>query len=59
MMRKVKKSGINEDIYKYFGNPVRKEFTVETIQNRMGMMMLNECLHCPAIEYSKTLPMAM
>jgi 3-hydroxyacyl-CoA dehydrogenase/enoyl-CoA hydratase/3-hydroxybutyryl-CoA epimerase len=43
---KGKKRGINEDIYKYFGNPVRKEFTVETIQNRMGMMMLNECLHC-------------
>src|SRR5436190_23444116 len=43
---KGKKRGINEDIYKYFGNPTRKEFTTETIQNRMGMMMLNECLHC-------------
>jgi 3-hydroxyacyl-CoA dehydrogenase/enoyl-CoA hydratase/3-hydroxybutyryl-CoA epimerase len=43
---KGKKRGINEDIYKYFGNPSRKEFTIETIQNRMGMMMLNECLHC-------------
>ncbi len=43
---KGKKQGINEDIYKYFGNPKRKEFTKETIQNRMGMMFLNECLHC-------------
>ncbi len=43
---KGKKRGINEDIYKYFGNPTRKEFTIETIQNRMGMMFLNECLHC-------------
>lgn len=43
---KGKKQGINEDIYKYFGNPKRKEFTMETIQNRMGMMFLNECLHC-------------
>lgn len=43
---KGKKQGINEEIYKYFGNPTRKEFTVETIQNRMGMMFLNECLYC-------------
>jgi 3-hydroxyacyl-CoA dehydrogenase/enoyl-CoA hydratase/3-hydroxybutyryl-CoA epimerase len=43
---KGKKRGINEEIYKYFGNPTRKEFTIETIQNRMGMMMLNECLLC-------------
>ncbi len=43
---KGKKRGINEDIYKYFGNPTRKEFAIETIQNRMGMMFLNECLHC-------------
>ena len=43
---KGKKRGIDENIYKYFGNPTRKEFTVETIQNRMGMMMLNECLYC-------------
>lgn len=43
---KGKKQGINEDIYKYFGNPKRKEFTIETIQNRMGMMFLNECLYC-------------
>lgn len=43
---KGKKQGINEDIYKYFGNPTRKEFTTEAIQNRMGMMMLNEALLC-------------
>jgi 3-hydroxyacyl-CoA dehydrogenase len=43
---KGKKRGIDENIYKYFGNPSRKEFTQETIQNRMGMMMLNEALHC-------------
>ncbi|MBK7148747.1 MAG: enoyl-CoA hydratase/isomerase family protein [Bacteroidetes bacterium] len=43
---KGKKRGINEEIYKYFGNPARKEFSIETIQHRMGMMMLNECLHC-------------
>ncbi|MBL7776896.1 MAG: enoyl-CoA hydratase/isomerase family protein [Chitinophagales bacterium] len=43
---KGKKQGINEEVYKYFGNPTRKQFTVETIQNRMGMMFLNECLYC-------------
>ena len=43
---KGKKRGIDENIYKYFGNPSRKEFTQETIQHRMGMMMLNEALHC-------------
>lgn len=43
---KGKKQGINEEVYKYFDNPTRKEFTVETIQNRMGMMFLNECLYC-------------
>ncbi len=43
---KGKKRGIDENMYKYFGNPARKEFTTETIQNRMGMMMLNECLYC-------------
>ncbi|MCS6934037.1 MAG: 3-hydroxyacyl-CoA dehydrogenase NAD-binding domain-containing protein [Chitinophagales bacterium] len=41
-----KKQGINEDIYKYFGNPARKEFSTETIQNRLGMMMINEALYC-------------
>lgn len=43
---KGKKQGINEEIYKYFGNPNRKEFTTEAIQNRMGMMMINEALYC-------------
>lgn len=43
---KGKKRGINEDVYQYFGNPTRKEFTIETIQNRMGMMMVNEALLC-------------
>lgn len=43
---KGKKQGINENIYQYFGNPKRKEFTTETIQHRMGMMMVNEALYC-------------
>jgi len=43
---KGKKQGINENIYQYFGNPKRKEFTIETIQHRMGMMMVNEALYC-------------
>jgi 3-hydroxyacyl-CoA dehydrogenase/enoyl-CoA hydratase/3-hydroxybutyryl-CoA epimerase len=43
---KGKKRGIDENIYKYFGNPSRKDFAVETVQNRMGMMMLNEALYC-------------
>ncbi len=43
---KGKKRGIDENIYKYFGNPSRKDFTQETIQHRMGMMMLNEALYC-------------
>ena len=43
---KGKKQGIDENIYQYFGNPKRKEFATETIQHRMGMMMLNEALLC-------------
>ncbi len=43
---KGKKQGINEEIYKYFNSPARKEFATETIQHRMGMMMINEALHC-------------
>jgi 3-hydroxyacyl-CoA dehydrogenase/enoyl-CoA hydratase/3-hydroxybutyryl-CoA epimerase len=43
---KGKKRGIDENIYKYFGNPSRKEFAMETIQHRMGMMMINEALYC-------------
>jgi 3-hydroxyacyl-CoA dehydrogenase/enoyl-CoA hydratase/3-hydroxybutyryl-CoA epimerase len=43
---KGKKTGIDESIYTYFGKPVRKEFAVETIQHRMGMMMLNEAAYC-------------
>ncbi len=43
---KGKKQGIDENVYQYFGNPKRKEFATETIQHRMGMMMLNECLLC-------------
>lgn len=43
---KGKKRGIDENVYKYFGNPNRKEFSTDTVQKRMGMMFLNECLHC-------------
>jgi fatty acid oxidation complex alpha subunit FadJ len=43
---KGKKQGIDDNVYQYFGNPKRKEFATETIQHRMGMMMLNECLLC-------------
>ncbi len=41
-----KKEDIDENIYKYFGNPTRKEFLQETIQHRMSMMMINEALYC-------------
>lgn len=43
---KGKKRGIDENVYKYFGNPTRKEFSEETVQHRMGLMMVNEALHC-------------
>lgn len=43
---KGKKQGIDETIYQYFGNPTRKEFAQETIQNRMGMAMVNEAILC-------------
>lgn len=43
---KGKKQGIDETIYHYFGNPTRKEFAQETIQNRMGMVMVNEAILC-------------
>jgi 3-hydroxyacyl-CoA dehydrogenase/enoyl-CoA hydratase/3-hydroxybutyryl-CoA epimerase len=43
---KGKKQGIDESIYQYFGNPTKKEFTQESIQNRMGMAMINEAILC-------------
>lgn len=43
---KGKKQGINEDVYAFFGNPAKKQFTDEQISSRVAFMMLNEALLC-------------
>lgn len=37
---------VNTDIYQYFGGEERKEFSKTDIQNRIGLIFVNECVHC-------------
>ncbi len=37
---------VNTDIYKYFGGEDRKEMSKTEIQNRIGLIFVNECVHC-------------
>jgi 3-hydroxyacyl-CoA dehydrogenase/enoyl-CoA hydratase/3-hydroxybutyryl-CoA epimerase len=41
-----KKQGVDESAYQFFGNPTRKAFTDEQIQNRLGFAMIHECMLC-------------
>jgi len=41
-----KKKEINSDLYRFFGGNNRKEINFKSIQERMGMMMVNEALWC-------------
>jgi len=43
---KGKKQGIDESVYQFFGNPARKTYTEEQIQNRLGFAMIHECIMC-------------
>jgi len=37
---------VNTDIYKYFGGEDRKDFSKQDIQNRIGLIFVNECILC-------------
>jgi len=37
---------VNDAIYKYFGGEERKSFSKTDIQNRIGLIFVNECVHC-------------
>lgn len=37
---------VNTNIYKYFGGDDRKEMNKQEIQNRIGLVFVNECVHC-------------
>jgi 3-hydroxyacyl-CoA dehydrogenase len=43
---KGKKQGIDESVYQFFGNPARKIYSEEQIQNRLGFAMIHECVLC-------------
>jgi len=43
---KGKKKQVNTEIYQFFGGPQRKSARIEEIQNRLAMVMLNECALC-------------
>ncbi len=40
------RKSVNTDIYQYFGGEERKEFSKTDIQNRIGLIFVNECVHC-------------
>jgi 3-hydroxyacyl-CoA dehydrogenase/enoyl-CoA hydratase/carnithine racemase len=37
---------VNTDIYEYFGGEDRKPMDKATIQDRIGLIFVNECVHC-------------
>ncbi|MGJ8663182.1 MAG: 3-hydroxyacyl-CoA dehydrogenase family protein, partial [Marinicella sp.] len=37
---------VNTDMYAYFGGSERKDFAKADIQNRIGLIFVNECVHC-------------
>ncbi|TDR16828.1 3-hydroxyacyl-CoA dehydrogenase NAD-binding domain-containing protein [Marinicella litoralis] len=37
---------VNQEIYKYFGGDDRKDMAKQAIQNRIGLIFVNECVHC-------------
>jgi fatty acid oxidation complex alpha subunit FadJ len=43
---KGKKTGINEDVYQYFGNPPKKDFELDYICDRSISLLLNEAVMC-------------
>ncbi len=40
------KKSVNTDIYQYFGGEERTSIDKTTIQNRIGLVFVNECVHC-------------
>ena len=40
------RKSVNTSIYKYFGGDDRKEISKKDIQNRIGLIFVNECVHC-------------
>ena len=43
---KGKKTGVNEEVYQYFGNPPKKEFELDYICDRSISLLLNEEVMC-------------
>lgn len=43
---KKRKGLVNEDIYEFFGNPVKKAYVEEEIQYRLALQMVNEAAMC-------------
>jgi len=43
---KGKKTGVNEDVYQYFGNPPKKDFELDYICDRSISLLLNEAVMC-------------
>ncbi|MFB3133821.1 MAG: 3-hydroxyacyl-CoA dehydrogenase NAD-binding domain-containing protein, partial [Rhodothermales bacterium] len=41
-----KKKGVNKAIYPFFGDAGRKAFDTATIQDRLGLLMVNEATYC-------------
>ncbi len=37
---------VNTSIYKFFGGDERKDMSKQDIQNRIGLIFVNECVHC-------------
>ncbi len=40
------KKTVNADIYAYFGGEERQDMDKKAIQNRIGLIFVNECVHC-------------
>ena len=43
---KGKKTGVNEEVYQYFGNPPKKDFELDYICDRSISLLLNEAVMC-------------
>ena len=43
---KKRRKQVNEDVYQFFGDSDRRDFTPEDIRDRMALMMVNEAMHC-------------
>ena len=45
---KTKKGDLDESVYRFFGGAKRRHFDAEALQQRLGLMMVNEAVRCLA-----------